>query len=402
MKVLIIDRLVPYPPDDGGKLRVFSLLRHISRCHDVALITLEKPEANDTSVATHLKTFCTHVEFVGVPNRSKAEYWLRMLRGVFKGEPTGYFASYSEEMADKIRTLTANEPFDIVDIQRPNMAPYIEAISPKSLCRKILTLYDVPYVQYRRIMSVERDWGVKRRTFYKDWLFSKRATLNYGRRFDKCILVSELDRVILKRDGPDLDITVVPNGVDTAGYTPLAEQPNASTLLMVGKMSYRPNVDAAIFFCREVFPLIKQKVPNAKLLIVGRDPTASVQALASEEVTVTGTVESVIPYYQRACISVVPLRSGGGTRLKILESMALGRPVVSTSLGCEGLSVTHDENVLIADTPVDFVFQTVRLLNDVELRQRLIANGRRLVEAKYDWQAIGQSLLQAYEEAINK
>jgi glycosyltransferase involved in cell wall biosynthesis len=396
MKILIVDKLVPYPPIDGSLLRVFNLIKHISRQHEVSLVTLYKPLTGEDSITAHLKTFCTHVEFVGRLAYSTREYRLRLLRGALKGEPMRHMILHSEGMAERIHTLTEHEPFDIVDIQRLCMAPYIEAISPASHCRKILTLHDVPYVQYRRIVSVERNWRARLRLLYLDLLFSKQATLKYARRFDKCVVVSELDRATLRRDGPDLDIAVVPNGVDTQGYALLNGQPTKPTLLMVGTMNYQPNADGAIFFCQEVFPLIKQRLPDAKLLIVGRKPTSSVQALASDDVTVTGSVESVIPYYQQSLASVVPLRAGGGSRLKILESMALGRPVVSTALGCEGLAVTHGENILVADTPADFAAQTVRLLNDEELRRRLIVNGRRLVETRYDWEAIAQQLLGIY------
>jgi sugar transferase (PEP-CTERM/EpsH1 system associated) len=403
MKILVVDQLVPYPPTDGGKIRTFNILKHLSRHLEVSFLSLFYPlRGEDSGIADYLKTFGIRVELVARPIYSKQQYRLRQLRGVLKGESPRNELFQVEEMADKIRILTENEPFDIVDIQRPNMAPYIKAISPTSCCRKILTLHDVPYVQYRRMVSVERDWSAKRRLLFMDLLFSKRTILKYARRFDKCIMVSEHDGDTLKRAGPDIDIAVVPNGVDATAYRPLTNQSAAPVLLFVGKMNYHPNVDGAIFFCQEVFPLIKQQIPDAKLLIVGSEPRDSVQALASEDVTVTGFVESVVPYYQQALVSVVPLRSGGGTRLKILESMALGRPVVSTSLGCEGLKVTQEENILIADTPADFVTQTVRLLRDEALRQRLITNGRNLVEGTYDWQAITQQLLHLYSETINK
>jgi glycosyltransferase involved in cell wall biosynthesis len=402
MKILIIDKLAPYPPTTGSLLRVYNLLQHISRHHDVSLVCLFKPLRGEDRASAHLKTFCTRVELVARREMSKREYRLRLLRGALKGEPLRHTVIYSEEMADRIRALTENEPFDIVDIQRLCMAPYIKAITPINHCRKILTLHDVPYVQYRRIMSFQRNWRAKLRLFYLDLLFSKRTTLKYARLFDKCIVVSELDRDTLRRDGPDLNIAVVPNGVDVRGYPLLTDQSTTATLLMVGSMNYQPNVDGAIFFCQQVFPLIKRQVPDAKLLIVGRDPSSTVQALASDDVTVTGSVESVIPYYQQALVSVVPLRAGGGTRLKILESMALGRSVVSTTLGCEGLAVTHGENILIADSPTDFAAQTIRLLDDEELRQHLIVNGRRLVETTYDWQAITQQLLQVYNKTVSK
>jgi glycosyltransferase involved in cell wall biosynthesis len=400
MRILVVDKLVPYPPVDGGRIRVFNLLQHISRHHEVTLVTMYKPSTGEDSGAAILNRFCTKVELVARQELSVREYRFRQLRGILNREPMRSMIVWSEKMAEKIATLTENQHFDIVDIQRPCLAPYVKTISPKSRCRKILTLYDVPYVQYRRIMMAERDWRAKLRIFYMDWLFSKRATLEYGSLFDKYVLVSELDRVTLMRERPNLDIAVVPNGVDTKGYPFLTEQPTKLTLLLVGKMNYLPNVDAAIFFCQEVFSLIKQRVPDAKLLIVGGNPRSSVQALASDDVTVTGYVDSVIPYYQQSHVSVVPIRSGGGTRLKILESMALGRPVVSTTVGCEGLAVTHEENILIADDPSDFAAQTVRLLNDAELRARLIRNGRRLVETTYDWEVIAQRLLRTYDEAI--
>jgi glycosyltransferase involved in cell wall biosynthesis len=207
---------------------------------------------------------------------------------------------------------------------------------------------------------------------------------------------------LLRRANPALDLAVVPNGVDTVQYTLLPESSGSKKILFVGDMHYPPNVDGAVFFCKEIFPLIKQHIPDAKLLIVGSEPANAVRALAGDDVQVTGYVNSVVPYYQESGVSVVPLRAGGGTRLKILESMALGRPVVSTVLGCEGLAVTHGENILIADTPADFANQTAQVLNGGKGRQRLIANGRRLVEATYDWQIIAQSLLQVYDEIIGR
>lgn len=402
MRILIIDKLVPYPPTDGSLLRVYNLIKQISRQHEVSLITSFKPPTGEDSVAAHLRTLCRHVEFIGRPDYSVREFRLRQLQGALKREPMRYMTLYSEKMADKVRSLVQNNHIDIVDIERLCLAPYIHAIASTSQCAKVLGLHDVPYVQYRRMMSVERDWRAKRRIFFMDLMFSKQTTLRYARRFDKCVVVSESDRSTLQQAGPDLDIAVVPNGVDTQAHLLLPDPPAAPTLLFVGSMNYPPNADGAIFFCQEVFPLIKQRVPDAKLLIVGQKPGRAVQALASDDVTVTGFVESVLPYYQQASVFIVPLRAGGGSRLKILESMALGRPVVSTTLGCEGIDVTRGDNILIADTPDDLAAQVLCLLNDRDLRQRLVANGRRLVETRYDWQIIAQQLVQVYEQAARK
>ena len=161
MKVLLIDMLVPYPPSDGAKLRVFNLLRHISNYCDVSLLALRKPAADEDGIADYLRSFCSHVEFVGRPTLTLREYRLQQLKGLLRRETVRSATDYSEQMASRIRALTENEAFDVVDIQRPGMAPYVRAISPDSHCRKILTLYDVPYVQYRRMMSVKRGWRAK-------------------------------------------------------------------------------------------------------------------------------------------------------------------------------------------------------------------------------------------------
>ncbi len=401
MKVLIVTGDSPYPPTTGSDLRTFNLLRQVSRQHEVSLLSLYTPFSEEEDGAVFLKTLCSRVELIAKRKRAKREHVLRLLKGTWQGEPIRNVFIYFEEMANRIGVLTEAEHFDIIQFHHSYMGPYVKAISPLNRSGTILFMHNVAYMQFRRMMFVARGWRSKRK-FFLNWLFLKRATLKYMRLFDKCIVVSELDRDILKRDAPDLDVVALPGGVDIEEYPFLPEQSTTPTLILVGKMSYTPNVDGAIFFCNEVLPLIKQQVPDARLLIVGRDPTRSIQALASEDVVVTGYVESVIPYYQQSLASVVPLRAGGGTRLKIPESMALGRPVVSTTLGCEGLDVNHGENILIADTPVDFAAQTVRLLKDDQLRQRIVANGRHLVETKYDWQVVGSHLLQIYDQVAGQ
>ncbi len=397
MKILIVTDFIPYPPTSGSKVRVFNLLKQVSRYHDVSLLALCRPSTVENDSVAHLEAYCTHVELVVVPWRSKWQRRLWALRWVLKREPLRNAYHYFDEVANRLNTLIETRSFDIVDIQRSYMAPYVDVIAPECRCRKILTLYDIDYTQYRRILSVERNFIEKIKLFYKGRLFSKRALLKYAGRFDTCVVVSDLDRDALQRAAPVLDVAVVPNGVDAAGYSLLRDWPETPTLLFVGTMSYPPNADAALFFCEEIFPLIKERVPDAKLLIVGRKPAAPVRALASADVIVTGFVESVIPYYERSSVSVVPLRAGGGTRLKILESMALGRPVVSTTIGCEGLQVTHNKDILIADTPTDFAAQIVRLLSDETLRKDLVTQGRQLVETRYDWKACAQQLMQVYE-----
>lgn len=168
-------------------------------------------------------------------------------------------------------------------------------------------------------------------------------------------------------------------------------------------MNYPPNVDAAIYFVRSILPLIREQIPEVGLSIVGHVPTREVQDLAeAPRVRVTGFVDDVLPYYRDAAAVVVPLRAGGGTRLKVLEAMALGRPVVSTSIGSEGLAVTSGENLMLADDPASFAASVVTLLRDASMRQRLSENGRRLVEEFYDWRLLGAQLTQLHRDVVSE
>jgi glycosyltransferase involved in cell wall biosynthesis len=164
-------------------------------------------------------------------------------------------------------------------------------------------------------------------------------------------------------------------------------------------MGYPPNIDAVLYFKKDIMPLIQRQVSNVKLIIVGNHPSNAIREMATmENVIVTGYVPDVIPYYKEARICLVPLRAGGGTRLKILESMALGRPVVSTTLGCEGLQVKDQENIMIADTPVEFAQKVVRLLQDRKLRGRISRNARRSVTRHYDWFSISRKMMDVYSD----
>jgi glycosyltransferase involved in cell wall biosynthesis len=190
----------------------------------------------------------------------------------------------------------------------------------------------------------------------------------------------------------DTPIRVVPNGVDTEFFRLGTEAERPLELLFTGAMNYAPNADGVAHFCAEILPRIRAVVPDVSLSVVGRDPPPRIQSLARGGVTITGTVPDVRPWMNRAAVFVVPLRVGGGTRLKILEALASGRAVVSTSLGCEGLDVKHGDNILVADTPAAFADAVVRCLRDPGLRRELGARGRALVEQRYRWDAIGLGL----------
>jgi glycosyltransferase involved in cell wall biosynthesis len=283
-------------------------------------------------------------------------------------------------MARKISRVVNELGVDIVHVEHSFMARYVEAVPRESRAKTVLCFHNVGAAQYRRMLRM-RLGPVGRAVGLAKW----------------AIVVSEAERELLRRANPRLPVTVVENGVDTRALGPLPDSRREDTLLFVGTFTYPPNVDAARYFCRAVLPLVRREVPGARVVLVGHEPPPSVRALAGTEgVVVTGSVPDVTPYYAEATACVAPLRAGGGTRLKILEAMALGRVVVSTTFGAEGLDVVDGEHVLLADTPRRFADATVRLLRDAGLRRRLSENARARVVSQYDWSAIGDELVRTY------
>jgi polysaccharide biosynthesis protein PslH len=400
MRILMIANSLPYPMVSGDRIRNYNLLRRVANLHEVSLAAfLESPE--DIEGISQLQQFCAAVETAGFPERSRLAKVAGMLRYAAEGKPPDLNLLYSEELVEKIRQLVAGKDFDIVQIDT-RMGLYLETL-PKNLRRKsILMFADFTLQQSGRISKVEQNWYRKLRRLLLSVTMGYWET-RYAEKYDRCTTVSVADQQLLVKANPRLQVDVIPNGVDIEKYQPLALPPEdiPPYLMFIGHMGYPPCVDAMLFFCREIFPFIRHKIDLAELWIVGRDPRQEVLELDGNGVHVTGRVEDVVPYYQQSAVCVVPLRAGGGTRLKILEAMALGRPVVSTTIGCEGLDVVDNEHLLIADEPKQFAEKTVRLLADQQLYQHIATEGRKLVVRKYDWNIIADRMMQIYNELAN-
>jgi glycosyltransferase involved in cell wall biosynthesis len=273
----------------------------------------------------------------------------------------------------------------------------------------VLGLFDVPSDGAPLVMdaqNVEHD-NVRRmarasnspirRAFYAGEYRKLRAEERgvYGRQ-DALLVTSARDKSLMDADVPGVPTYIIPNGVDTSYFAPRADAPERHTLVFTGAMNYFPNADGAVYFLKEIFPLVLHEVPDARVLIVGNGPPKQLLAMAADNVTVTGHVEDVRPYVRRAAVYVVPLRMGGGTRLKVLEALAMKKPVVTTRVGCEGIGVEHRTSVLIADAPGEFAGAVIGLLRDRDLAARLASNGHELIRASYRWPAIGALLDEAY------
>ncbi len=397
MNILLVTYGSVYPPNGGSAIRNFNLIKHISKEHSVLLLSLLyfPPVAGWES----LKEYCQVVDFVEKRPRRIREHIAATVRGCLARRPLATHLFFWEELADKIRRIAETWRVDILQIEHSLLAPYVEAFPPGLPVKKVLSLHDVGFVQYRRYLQMRIGAAQRVLSLMKWAAFARRWAVRYAERFDHCVVVSPEEQALLRKTNPRLRVSLVENGVDTQLCQPLDEAPSGNLLLFVGSLMYPPNVDAVLFFCDSILPRIRRDVPDAKLLVVGHHAPSRVQKLAArEDVIVTGQVPDVRPYYQRAKLSVIPLRAGGGTRIKILEAMAYGRPVISTSLGCEGLDVVSGEHLLVADTPAAFSERVVEALKDKGLRERLSRTARALVESRYDWSTMAQRLLRMYAD----
>ncbi len=308
---------------------------------------------------------------------------------------------YSRKFEKILQRLLRSKTFDIVQIGYLHMAQYI-----RSIPRKIPVLLDTPNAEH---LLMHRYFEAEENLLKKFYLFYqaekvKRYEKKMCGRFDRCLAVSEMDREALTLVCDEKAVfSVIPNGVDVKYYTPkLSEEPYCTDLIHHGTMSGYMNVDATIYFCKNILPYIRREIRDVKLTIAGTNPDKTLVKLAhfDENIVLTGAVDDMRPYVWGSKVVIVPLRIGGGTRLKILEAMAQGKPVVSTSVGCEGLEVTPDKDIIVADDPKEFANRTVELLKDEGLRLKIGVNGRKLVESKYDWKIIVEKLYSVYQEVI--
>jgi len=393
VRILNITNQVPYPVISGAPLRTYNILRRFARNHEIYLAAFYATPEQCDGVA-HLREFCRDVVTTRVQRLTEVMNVSDVLAAILQGEPPELRVGFSRELAAEIQKLTARVDFDIVQIEHGSMGMYLDALPARLQKRAVWVLHDIDFDKFMRISQIERTPAKKIRAWVHGTMM-KRWQPRVANRFGLCITMSEPDRQVLLSSNSRLQIHVSPNGVDTQQYQPIADESPTSEMLFIGNMGYEPNVDAANYFCNEVLPLVKKKIADPTLSIVGINPTASVMRLASDRVFVTGSVPDVVPYYRRSRICVVPLRAGSGTRLKILEAMALGRAVVSTPVGCEGLGVRDGENILVADSPELFAHHVVRLLTDCELRARIAARAREFVVESYDWDIITGKLLNA-------
>lgn len=401
MRVLWIARTCPYPPNDGEKLRVFNLLKALGSRHELTIVYREMDDDEQASSEV-LRSICRGgVHAVRVP---RPKGWLQRLRWllpfVLSRYPIALCTVYFEPIRQVLARLAAEKSFDVVQVEHSSLAIYMDRVMFSSRPATVLTMHNIDYIRNERLVEntpIGLTW-----LYYKlNQLRFKRWELEVLRQFDQVISMSALDRHAMLTEVPTLAVRVVPNGVDV-DHVPYAPAPAACrNVVFVASMDSEANHDGAMFLLREVWPLVASKCPDARLLFVGRNPQRDLRAAHDgNTVIVTGTVSDVMTYYREAAVAVVPLRSGGGTRLKILEAMAAGVPVVSTTVGCEGLELVQDRDLIVADAADAIATAVAQLLENPGLRSDMAAQARQTVERTYDWRFIAASHDDVYEAAV--
>lgn len=399
MKILYVTYGLPYPPNSGARVRDYNLIRHVSQEHTVLLLSLlEDPE--ERKFIPHIEALCDYIDVALMHPRTAAQHIKGVAECLYRKRPLATHAFFYHEMARKIHAAVRNNKIDIIQIEHSFLAPYIGVLPHGASCRKILSFQNLGFLQYRRMMLLKTG-ALQKVLFFLKWLMMTRWEANYAARFDESIVVSAHERELLLSANPKLSVTEIPNGVDTEQLVPLPPPNHINSLIFAGTMGYPPNIDAMLYFCNRILPLIERRFPDLELFIAGRCPSPEIKKLGMKSnITVTGSVEDIRDIYKLASVCVVPLRAGGGTRLKILEAMALGRPVVSTSLGAEGLMV-NNKNIIIADTPESFAKGVIDLLSDPRRRSDISESARKLVKENYDWRSLSNRLIDLYIRTIS-
>ncbi len=409
-KILFLTPQLPYPPQQGTALRNYNLIAQVARHHEVHLLSFVENHSDTPQQpamdAGPLRDLCATVRTVPVPHRTR---WRRLHTVLTSPLPDLVHrldsAPFYSVLQQVIRDIA---PLDVIEIEGLEMAQYGLHAAHTAGGRTPRLLYDAHNAEY---LLQERIFRADSRrperwpgAFYSwlQWQKLRRYEAAVCRQAQQVIACSPADSNALAQLVPDLKATVVPNGVDTEYFRPGIVSPlplSPHSLVFTGKMDFRPNVDAALWFATEVLPLIQQRMPQAHFYVVGKNPHPRLAPLRDMAgITLTGFVEDVRPYVAAAPVCIVPLLTGGGTRLKVLEAMAMGKAIVSTTLGCEGIHATPDRDIVLADKAADMAAQIVALLGDPDRCQTLGQAARTFAEKHFDWRIVTAPLERLYEE----
>ena len=410
INILFVSATIPYPTIDGGRIRVLNLVSRLCQIHEVTFLTFITSSADEQGAA-YLREMGMEVVGIRRPEQKSGSRALNafaalvgLLKSSIQRKPLTVAKYYSVEMVEALERLLRSRRFHIVHFEMLHTGQLLLELRSEgeNSYATVLGEQNIDSRIWRRLATEESNL-LKKLIFRSQYRRFVSYESRICHRFDICLCVSEEDGRELKSRCPEAAIEVVPNGVDTDYFRPEESGEEEECLVFTGSMDWQPNEDAVVYFCDQILPLIQAELPEIKFLIVGSNPGDRVLRLSEiRGVTVTGWVEDVRPYISDAGVFIVPLRIGGGTRLKILQALAMEKAVISTSIGCEGLNLRPGEHILVADEPRQFADETVQLIRDRSLRRRLGENGKTFVQERYDWDVIVKKLELVYRNLSHK
>lgn len=417
MRILFLTQIVPYPPDAGPKVKTWNSLRYLaSQGHDVVLATFVRPEERDH--LAEVRNVCSQVHPVPLKRSRIGDlgYWIRSLAS---GKPFLVERDASPAMRRLVERLVKEQPFDVVHADQITMSqfalPLAEEVPDGPTGSRPKLVLDAHNAVWTILDRMSQNAALPLRPILA--LEAKRLLRYEGKivsLFDRTLAVSEVDRRALYEAVGTVEngrgprnrdrIEVVPIAVDTERLKPSPAEPDADALVTMGTLHYPPNADGIRWFVHDVLPLIQEQAPSVTLTIIGKNPpTDLIRAAQSSggRVSITGYVPDLDPYMEKAAVFVVPVRSGGGMRVRILEGLARGLPMVTTTVGLEGIQARAGKEVLVADSAKEFAQAVVNLIHDRKLRRRLSKASRALAVAHYDWQVVLRGLDRTYAPEIS-
>jgi len=402
MKILIIAHKLPYPPRGGATLRNYNLLKECSRENEIHLLTFtQEPYLRDplqrAKSIEGLKKYCKTVKVFDIPTDKSRLAWIFLLFfNIFTSTPYSCWRFYSRKMKNAIKESLLKNRFDLIEIGTVSLLKYAR-LAPD--LPKLLIHHNIEsQLLYRRSNTADNLFV---RLYLKLQAHKlKRLEKWASVHIDHHTTVSDLDKETITEYCPNIKATTIENGVDTDFFVPETSSEEENSLVYAGSMEWYPNRDAMLYFINKIWPILKHKLADIKMNLIGANPPSELIDFSKREPNfrLHGFVDDVRPYVHNSAVYIVPITVGGGTRLKIVDAMAMGKAIVSTSIGCEGIKVKHGENIIIADNPGDFATSIIELLADRELRLRLGQSARETAIMNYSWKLIAPKLNNIYKE----
>ena len=400
MKILFLTPIFPYPLNNGGVIRVHHLLVNLAARHQVTMLSAEPKNDLEREGIEVIEKHGINVETVAATKSQKVENKrLYQLLSLASSKPYQYKKYYSDEMQNLLDKHFEQGNYDLFMAEFSQMGYY----QMNTDIPRYIDQHNVEYEIMLRTYETEKN-PLRKILAYSEWKKFYEQEIENCNKFTGVLTTSQRDADILQERSPGMQCHVIPNGVDSNFFKPDGSDIDPNMILFTGTISYYPNTEGVLWFHKNTWPLIKEKNPDATFCIAGKEPPLEIQKLAEtdDSVIVTGMVDDMRDYYNKAAAVVVPLRVGDGTRLKILEGMAMEKAIISTSMGAEGIDHTDGENILLRDTPEDFSDAVVSVMADTLLRSKLEKGGRALVEAQYDWKAVSSTLSDVFETKYRK